>query len=104
MDIRLQSIRGIDPTAYYPLIALIQSFLKTHHNVGTINIGRDEICFNKGIFFSVGKISYIPYGLYHKNGIVCFKGANTLECVKDNLYISLINALHQLKPGYVIKI
>ena len=104
MDIRLQSIKGIEQAAYDPLIAIIQSFLKTHPNVKTINIGRDEISFFKGIFSSISRISYAPYGLYYKNDKVCFDGPSTLPYVKDNLYIDLINAFYNLKPGYIIKI
>lgn len=104
MDIRFSSIKGVDPKAYFPLAALIRSFLSNHNNVGTINMESDKINFTKGIFFSVGKVSYAPYGLSCRNGIIYFDGENIPHCERDNLFTYLVNAIHQLKPGYIVKI
>lgn len=104
MDIRFSSIKNVDSTAYFPLASLIWSFLKNHQNVGTINIERDRISFNKGIFFSVGKINYEPYGLYCQNDTIYFNGEHVPSCEKDSLFKALVNAIYQLKPGYIVKI
>lgn len=104
MDIRFSTIKGVDPKAYFPLAALIRSFLSNHSKVGTINIETDKINFNKGVFFSVGKVSYAPYGLSCRDGIIYFNGENIPQCERDNLFIFLVNAIRQLKPGYIVKI
>lgn len=104
MDITFLAINTVDPKAYFPLASLIRSFLTNHKNVGTIYIERDKISFSKGVFFSVGKIYYEPYGLYYQNGTVYFNGENIPQCERDSLFTYLVNAIHQLKPGYVVKI
>lgn len=102
MDIRFSLIEAVEPKAVWPLARLIHSFLQTHNNVGCIEIGRNEISFTKGFFFSVGKVSYEPYELENRNGTIVFKGSTSPAYTKDDLFVILVNAIRQLKKGYVI--
>ena len=104
MDIRLSLVNKIDGSALHPLTFLIHSFLQNHPNVGTVEICREEICFTKGIFFTVGRIDYAPYQIVCRDGVVRYDGSEKITTAKDDLYVCLINALYQLRPGCVVKI
>lgn len=104
MDLLLFSVKGVDPKAYLPLASLIRSFLENHQRVGSIEICRDCISFNKAYFFTVGKISYLPYGLIYRDGFIYYEGDSIPNCVNDNLLTYLVNAIASLRPGYVVKI
>lgn len=103
MNIRLSLVKGIDKRALFPLAALIHSYLQNHSNTGTVEICRDEIRFTKGVFFTVGKINYAPYQIICKNDVIYYEGTGITNAPKDNLFIFLVNALHQLRPGYIAK-
>lgn len=104
MNIRLSSVKKIDGRALFPLAALIQSYLQNHQNVGTIEICKNEIRFTKGVFFTVGRIDYIPYQITCRNEVIYYEGTETVNAVRDNLFVFLVNALRQLQPGYIIKL
>ena len=72
MDIRLSLVKKVDGGAIGVLTYLIHSYLNNHHNIGCVEICRDEIIFTKGIFFTVGRIKYAPYQLDCRNGVVCY--------------------------------
>ena len=50
MNIRLSLVKEIDRQAYFPLAALIHSYLQNHSNVGAVEICTNEIRFTKGVF------------------------------------------------------
>lgn len=104
MDICFGFIDKVDNKAIFPLARLIHSYLQAHHNVGTITIDKDRIEFSKAIFFKVGEIHYEPYGFECRNKIVYINGPHSEEYPHDNLFTILVNAIHQLKRGYVIKL
>lgn len=104
MKILLSSVQKVDNRAYFPLAALIHSYLQNHSNVGTVEIGENEIRFSKGVFFTLGRISYAPYHIVCKNGVVCYDGNGIENTPNDNLFVFLVNALRQLRPGYMIKL
>ncbi len=104
MKIRYSLIDNVDGKAVMPLAYLIWSYLSNHSNIGCIEIEKTQIRFTKGVFFTVGKILYEPYGLVCRNGIVYFEGGELPEMPKDQLFVILVNALFQLKKGYVFQI
>jgi hypothetical protein len=105
MNIRIEtSIKGIDQKAWFPLAYLIYSYLQNHKNAGEVSIGKYAITFSKAIFFTSGKIAYEPYGIECRNGIVCYDGCGNFDYPRNNtLFIFLVNAFRQLKPGYYLK-
>lgn len=104
MKIRYSLIDNVDGKAVTPLAYLIWSYLSNHSNIGCIEIEKTQIRFTKGVFFTVGKIQYEPYGLVCRNGIVYFEGGELPAMPKDQLFVILVNALFQLKKGYVFQI
>ena len=104
MNIRLSLVKKIDGRALSPLASLIHSYLQNHPNVGTIEICENEIKFTKGVFFTVGRISYIPYQIICRNGIIYYEGTESPNTKKDDLDILLVNVLYQLSPGYIARI
>lgn len=103
MDLRFSLINGVDRKAVFPLSYLIHSYLQSHNNIGCIEIRRNEIGFTKGVLFTIGKISYAPYGLECRNGIVCYDESGNFKYPKDNLFTFLVNAIMQLSPGHIVK-
>ena len=101
MYLRSRSCK-IDKKAVFPLAHLIWSFLQNHHNIGDVCIWSDRIEFSKHIFFTVGKIMYEPYGLVCRNGIIYSEENNNFSYPNDDLFTFLVNALLQLKEGYMI--
>ena len=75
MNIRLSLIKQIDSRAWFPLAALIHSYLQNHHNVGAVEICENEIRFTKGVFFTLGRINYTPYQIVCRNGVIYYEGA-----------------------------
>lgn len=104
MNIRLSLVNKIDGRAVLPLATLIHSYIQGHPNVGSIEICPNEIRFTKGIFFTVGRIDYTPYQIECRNGVVYYEGTQAPNAVKDNLFILLVNVLHQLTPGHMAKL
>ncbi len=104
MNIRLSLVKQIDNRAWFPLAALIHSYLQNHSNVGTVEIGDDEIRFTKGIFFTVGRIKYAPYRIVCRDWVIYYEGTGIQNAPKDDLFVFLVNALRQLRPGYMIKL
>lgn len=103
MNLRLSLVKKIDGRALFPLAALIHSYLQ-NHSVGTIEICENEIRFTKGVFFTVGRVNYTPYQITCRNGVIYYDGTETVNVVKDDLFIFLVNALRQLQPGYIVKL
>lgn len=104
MDIRFGFIDKVDSKAIFPLARIIHSYLQTHSNFGTITIDCDKVEFTKAYFFKVGEIHYAPYGLECKDKVIYFNGLRPEKYPQDNLFTLLVNAIHQLKRGYVIKL
>lgn len=106
MNIRIETnIKGIEQKAWFPLSYLIWSYLENHKNVGEVSVGKYGITFSKAIFFTSGKISYEPYGIECRDGIVCYDGNGYFDYPRNNaLFFRLVSALRQLKPGYYIKL
>lgn len=104
MNIRLSLVKQIDNRALFPLAALIHSYLQNHSNVGTVEICEKEIQFTKGVFFTLGHIDYTPYQIVCRNGIIYYEGTGIQNVPKDNLFVFLVNALRQLRPGYMVKL
>lgn len=104
MNIRYSLIDNVEPNAVLPLAYLIWSYLVAHSNVGCIEIEKTQVRFTKGVFFTTGKIQYAPYGLYCRNGVVCYDGEQPVDKPNDQLFILLVNAIFQLKKGYVVKL
>jgi len=104
MDIRFSLIDKVDGKSLAPIVNLIHSFLDTHPNVGCIEICRNEIRFTKGVFFTIGRISYSPYNISCRNGIIFYDGTETPNIPKDDLSTILYNAIIRLRQGYVVKI
>lgn len=104
MDIRFGFIDKVDGKAIFPLARIIHSYLQTHPNIGTITIDCDKVEFTKAYFFKVGEVHYSPYGLECKNNVIYISGPRPDEYPHDNLFTFLVNAIHQLKRGYVIKL
>ncbi len=104
MNIRLSLVRQIDNNALFPLAALIHSYLQNHSNIGTIEICKNEIRFTKGVFFTLGRINYAPYQITYRNGVIHYDGTSFQNVPKDELFAFIVNALHQLRPGYMIKL
>jgi hypothetical protein len=104
MNLRLSLVKQIDNRAWLPLAALIHSYLQNHSNVGAIVICENEIRFTKGVFFTLGRIDYTPYQIVCKNGIIYYEGTGILNVPKDDLFVFLVNALRQLRPGYMVKL
>ena len=72
MKIRYSLIDNVDGKAVMPLAYLIWSYLSNHSNIGCIEIEKTQIRFTKGVFFTVGKILYDPYGFVCRYVIVYF--------------------------------
>lgn len=104
MNIRLSLVKEIDRRAYFPLAALIHSYLQNHSNVGAVEICTNEIRFTKGVFFTVGRIDYAPYQIVCRNNVIYYEGEGIQYASRDDLLLFLVNALHQLKPGYMFKL
>lgn len=103
MNIRLSLVKRIEPCAWFPLAALIHSYLQNHSNVGAVEICENEIRFTKGVFFTMGRISYVPYQIACRNGVIYYDGAGVQNVPDDFLFTFLVNALRQLRPGYMVK-
>lgn len=104
MNIRLSLVKQIDNRAWFPLATLIHSYLQNHSNIGAIEICENEIRFTKGVFFTLGRINYTPYQIVCKNGIIYYEGTGIQNIPKDDLFVFLVNALRQLRPGYMVKL
>lgn len=104
MNIRFSLINGVDGSAAMPLAYLIWTYLSNHPNVGCIEIEKSQVRFTKGVFFTVGKIQYAPYGFYCKDRVVYYDGEELPIFPKDQLFVILVNAILQLKNGYVFKL
>lgn len=104
MDVRLSCIDKVDKKAITPITYLIMSFIENHPNVGCIEIGKDEISFTKGYFFTIGKIKYAPYGLSCVNGVVCYDGAQDYSVPNNNRAYLLVNILLQIRRGQMSRI
>ena len=94
MNIRLSLVKQIDNRAWFPLAALIHSYLQCEN----------EIRFTKGVFFTLGRINYAPYQIVCRNGVIYYDGTGILNVPKDDLFVFLVNALRQLRPGYMVKL
>lgn len=92
----------VGKNAVFPIAYLIWSYLQTNHNLGCVEIHRDKILFTKHVFFTVGKISYEPYGLVCKDNVIYCDGKNNFPHPHDGLFTFLVNALLQLRDGYMI--
>lgn len=104
MNIRLSLVKQIDNRACFPLAVLIHSYLQNHSNVGTVEICDNEIRFTKGVFFTVGRINYAPYHIVCRDWVIYYDGPGIQNVPKDSLFTSLVNALHQLRRGYMLKL
>ncbi|MBD5198777.1 MAG: hypothetical protein HDS83_00100 [Bacteroidales bacterium] len=104
MNIRLLLVKGIDARALFPLATIIRSYLQENPNVKSIEIGKNEITFSKGLFSSSGHIKYIPYQIICRDGIIFFEGESCPIGIRDNLFTLIANVLRQLQPGYIAKI
>ena len=104
MDVRFSLIDSVDKKAVAPLTYLIMSYIEQHPNVGCIEICRDQISFTKGIFFTVGKIKYAPYGLSCQNGVICYDGNQNYSIPQNQRAYLLFNILMQLRRGQMSKI
>lgn len=100
----MQGIKGVDRKAVFPIAYLIHSYLRSHKSPGSATICRDEINFAKAVFFTTGRVSYAPYGLQCINGIVQYDGNSSFQYPHDDLFTFLVNAIIQLKPGFLIKV
>ena len=99
------SVKSIDKKAVFPVSYLIYSFLQNHRNVGDATIYANEIKFSKGVFFSVGNVSFSPYGLVCRDKTLYYDGmANFQYPQNDKLFTQLVNGLMNLKPGYMARI
>lgn len=103
MNIRLILVKQIDHSAWLPLATLIHSYLQHHPYVGAVEICESKIRFTKGFFFTLGQIDYAPYQIVCKNGVIFYEGTGIHNSPKDDLLFFLVNALRQLRPGYMIK-
>ena len=45
-----------------------------------------------------------PYQIVCRNGVIYYEGAGIQNVPKDDLFVFLVNALRQLRPGYMIKL
>lgn len=104
MNIRLSLVKQIDNRAWFPLAALIHSYLQNHSNIGAVEICKNEIRFTKGVFFTIGRIEYAPYQIVCKDGVIYYNGTGFQYASKDDLFFFLMSALRQLRPGYMIKL
>ena len=104
MDLVFRSIKSIDKRAVFPIAYLIHSFVQTHRNTGSAEVCENEILFCKAYFFTIGKVSYSPYGLSCVNGVICFDSSCKFNYPQDNLFTYLVNALMRMRPGYMVKI
>lgn len=104
MDLRFRFITGVDKKAIFPLAYLIHSYVQNHRNVGCTEICANDISFTKGIVFTIGRISYVPYGLECRNGIIFYDGSMDFSYPKDSLFTYLVNALAELSPCNIAKI
>ncbi len=104
MYIRLSLVNKIDNRAWFPLAALIHSYLQNHPYVGSVEISENQIRFTKGIFFTLGCINYAPHQIVCRNGVIYYEGTGILNKPQDDLFIFLVNALRQLRPGYMVKL
>ncbi len=104
MNIRLSLVKQIDNRAWFPLAVLIHSYLQNHSNVGAVEICENEIRFTKGVFFTLGRINYAPYQIVCRNGVIYYDGTGIQNVPKDDLFVFLVNALRQLRPGYMVKL
>ena len=104
MDLRLNGVNSIDRKAVFPVAFLIHSFLQNHNNVGCVEVCENEIAFTKAVFFKVGKILYVPYGLECCNKIIYYDGSGNFTYPHDKLFNFLVNALMSITPGHLAKI
>lgn len=104
MDVRLSLVRKVDGKAVAPLTHLIMSYIETHPNVGCVVICRDKVSFTKGIFFEVGRIDYVPYGLVYRNGVIYYEGMQSYSVPQNNRAHLLFCLLLQLDGGHVGRI
>lgn len=109
MELELLMDCHLDSSAVEPICDLIFSFLETHKFDGCIAICEDEIRFAKYVFFTKGRIKYTPYDIACVDGKVRYTGSERYVCKSKNhpyhqLFVSLYNALLQVKKGYMCKL
>lgn len=102
MKIRLTpGVQKVGNSAFFPLTHLILSMVNDHPNATCVEIRRDGIALTKGVFFTVSKISFVPYDLECNNGVIIYKGNRRYDIPDEPRAVMLLNTFRHLQPGLI---
>ncbi len=102
IDIRLALVDGIDGKAIIPLSNLILSYVMHHRNIGAVELWPDKITYSK-FLITREKMLYSQNNFELRNKRIYYTGYTQPELMYGQAGILLVNILHQLQPGYVLR-
>lgn len=102
IDIRLALVDGIDGKAIIPLSNLILSYVMHHRNIGAVELWPDKITYSK-FMITREKMLYSQNNFECRNNRIYYTGYNQPELMYGQAGIMLVNILHQLQRGYLLR-